>query len=227
MAGDTDPVVPVFPLGTVLLPGAPQALHVFEPRYRAMLAEVTSGDRPRRAFGIVSLHRGLEAGVTVNTVLSDIGTLAEILDLRRYDDGTADLLTVGSRRFRVLEIGETPSGYLRARVEWLGEPEGRIRAGDVAAAQDQVELYRDLLSRLLERDDDLEPLPTDPVRLSYALALRLQLSVADRQRLLAAPDAAGRIRMAMALLRRETVLLQRTRSVPVPLQTLALASGSN
>lgn len=236
MGTQTD-VLPVFPLGTVLLPGAPQALHIFEQRYRQLLLDVTSGPHPRRGFGIVALQRGLEAGTNANSLLSDVGTMAEILEVRGYPDGTSDLYLVGSRRFRVLAVGEAPAGYLTARVEWLDERDGELRAGDVAAARSQAGVYRAMLARLVGQDaagqdsvgsdDDDEPLPTDPVRLSYALAQRLFLPIADRQRLLAADSAADRIRMAMALLRRETVLLQNTRSVPVPSQSLIRRVSAN
>jgi Lon protease-like protein len=224
---DTD-VIPVFPLGTVLLPGDPLPLHIFEPRYRQLLADVTSGPAARRAFGVVALQRGVEARQTANTVLADVGTLAEILDSRLHPDGSSDLLTVGSRRFRISTVDETPAGYLRATVEWLSERDGDIRAGDVAAAREQVGFYRRTLAALAGADpQDEQALPSDPVALSYALSARLVLAVPDRQRLLAAETAADRIRAAMALLRRETVLLRETRSIPAPLQTFRFLPAHN
>ncbi len=129
-AADADPtpaVIPLFPLAHVLLPGMPLPLHVFEPRYRQLLADVTDRPGPTN-FGIVALTRGSEvgtAGVAEEPEFAAVGTVAEVLEVQPYDDGASDLFTVGSRRFRVERlVGGKP--YLQARVSYLAETDGQV-----------------------------------------------------------------------------------------------------
>src|SRR5579884_208683 len=98
--------IPLFPLSHVLLPGMPLPLHIFEQRYRALLADITSPQR-LGAFGVVALRRGTEAltpGTDGSTEVEEIGTLAEILEVQTKPDGSSEVLSVGSRRFRVLRL---------------------------------------------------------------------------------------------------------------------------
>ncbi len=114
--------IPVFPLDHVLLPGLPLPLHIFEPRYRQMLADIEAA---RGGFGIVALSRGSETSADVD--FAKIGTLAEILEKEPYPDGSCDLLTVGSRRFRIVDVDSSAKPYLQAQVEWLSEDDGDRR----------------------------------------------------------------------------------------------------
>lgn len=223
--------IPLFPLSHVLLPGMPLPLRVFEQRYRELLADVTSGDR-LGAFGVVALRSGTEArtfgtadGVTdVETV----GTLAEILEVDTKDDGTSDLLSVGSRRFRVLRLLPQGDGasYLRAEVEYLDEPDGALTREQATRARELIDVYDSLLLRLAGRATGSE-LPEDANQLSYQVAARLPLGPAERQRLLAADTTAQRLQDVAALLRREIALLQRTRSIAVSPAVVRLPAGLN
>jgi uncharacterized protein len=217
-------LIPVFPLTHVLLPGMPLPLHIFEERYRQLLVDVTRGPAGA-AFGVVALRTGAEAN-TVGTVLTepdiaDVGTLAEILEVEPYEDGASDLLTVGSRRFRIVELVTDGAPYLRARVEWLAEQDGALLPGHVAVTRrlcgDLEQLLQALTGR--EREDEL---PTDANLLSYYVAAHAPLTPADRQALLAEPTAADRLRRAIALLRREIRLLQSTRSIAISPSVLRL-----
>jgi Lon protease-like protein len=98
-------LLPLFPLQTVLLPRAPLPLHIFEERYREMMAEVLARNAE---FGVV-LGRG--DGIV------NIGCTARVERvLRRHEDGRLDVLCVGVRRFRLLEVDQSRS-YARGRVE--------------------------------------------------------------------------------------------------------------
>ncbi|MCK6479999.1 MAG: LON peptidase substrate-binding domain-containing protein [Planctomycetes bacterium] len=121
--------VGLFPLpGTVLFPGVPLPLHVFEPRYRALARDALAGDR---RIGIVLLAPGWEADYEGRPAVVPVGGLAVISGSRLHPDGRYDLLLVGSRRFRILE--EEPGGeYRRARVRIL--PERAPSPDDPAAA---------------------------------------------------------------------------------------------
>ncbi len=72
----------MFPLGTVLLPGMPLSLHVFEPRYRQMVDDCRAGDG---TFGVVLIERGSEVGG--GDVRTDVGTLTRIVEARELPDG--------------------------------------------------------------------------------------------------------------------------------------------
>ena len=209
-------VLPLFPLGHVLLPGAGLPLRVFEPRYRALLADVTAPGA-RNAFGVVALTAGIEvesALVEQRPEFADVGTVAEIMDVQEAPDGTAALLTVGSRRFRVGRlVGAKP--YLQAEVEYLDEPLGDLSAALPEAARTLSAEYLRLLAGLTNSTAEVEPYPHDPVALSYRITMEAPLAPADQQSLLAELTAAGRLHRLIRVLRREVVLVRRTRSVAV------------
>jgi hypothetical protein len=253
-------LLPIFPLDSVLLPGAPLPLHIFEPRYRALIADVwrTEG-QPTPAgtandpagFGIVSLsypagagevrgpgrhqHPKLAAGDTSTGSSEDsnpaqlavVGTFASIIEVEAYEDGRSDLLTVGGKRFRLLEIEPSDKPYLQARIDWLPEEQGPVSPALAAAARTRCIRYLGELARLADRELPSVTFSDDPVALSYQVAGRMRLANNERQGLLEAASAAERLRTALRLLRREIVLLSRTRSVPVSPGLLYLELGPN
>jgi uncharacterized protein len=97
-------LLPIFPLDLVLLPGVPLPLHIFEPRYREMIAECLERKKP---FGVVRASSG---GV------ADIGCTAEIMSVtKKYDDGRMDILTRGVERFEVIHVNNDRS-FLQAEI---------------------------------------------------------------------------------------------------------------
>jgi Lon protease-like protein len=220
-------LIPLFPLGHVLLPGMPLPLHVFEPRYRQLLADVTARQGPTN-FGIVALTRGSEvgtAGVDQEPEFSAVGTVAEVLEVQPYDDGASDLFTVGSRRFRVdrLVAGKP---YLQAEVTYLEETDGELtpelRATVIRLEAEHARLLTALTGEVPDTDE-----PADSGQLSYQLAARLPLALADRQDLLEQPDTADRLGELVRLLRREIALLRTTHSIAVAPGVLQLYVRSN
>ncbi len=104
-------LLPLFPLQLVLLPNTPLPLHIFEDRYKAMIGDVT---RDKREFGVVQAG---EKGI-VNT-----GCTASIERiLKRYQDGRLDILTVGRRRFEIIQLNDERA-YLRGSVEFFDDEE--------------------------------------------------------------------------------------------------------
>ncbi len=99
-----NPLLPIFPLELVLLPGVPLPLHIFEPRYKEMIAECLEQKKP---FGVV---RASSDGV------ADIGCTAEIMSVtKKYDDGRMDILTRGVERFEVIQVNEDRE-FLQAEI---------------------------------------------------------------------------------------------------------------
>ena len=91
------PLRPMFPLGSVLVPSMVLPLHVFEPRYLALVKDCLAGDRE---FGVTLIERGSEVGG--GDIRAMAGTMAEIVRSEEYDDGRWGLVAVGVRRIRVL-----------------------------------------------------------------------------------------------------------------------------
>ncbi len=208
----TEAILPLFPLSTVLVPGAPLPLHVFEPRYRELVDDLLALPAEDRRFGVIAIRRGRETGVDAVESLHPIGCVTLVTEVEALPDGRFDLATVGIARFR-LETLEPGSSYLRARVEMLPEVAGE--PGPLIAEVNG--LYLDYLASLAAsgREVPIAPdLPQDPLLLSYLVAATVVLDNGDRQRLLAAPDAASRLEAERSLLRRENALLQAVPSVP-------------
>lgn len=90
-------VMPMFPLGTVLLPGGVLPLHVFEPRYRQMVTDCV--ETPGHEFGVVFIERGSEVGG--GEVRRMVGTVARMVEVAQMADGRFAVMSVGVRRLRV------------------------------------------------------------------------------------------------------------------------------
>jgi uncharacterized protein len=205
------PELPLFPLGTVLFPGLVLPLHVFEERYRLMVRELLEARGDRGSFGVVAIRAGHEVGADAVSAMYDVGCRADIRQVTPYDDGRYDLLGTGGRRFRLRSVS-TARPYLVGDVEWLDEEVGDDATVLAAAA---VHAFRGYQRQVAGQEaGGAEELPRDPVVLSYLIAAAVVLDIADKQRLLAAPDASRRLRLACGLLRRETELLRTLRAVP-------------
>lgn len=94
--------LPMFPLGSVLFPGQILPLHVFEPRYKEMMAHcLGEDDAGDKLFGVVLIERGSEVGG--GDVRTDVGTVARIVSHRLLDGGRMAVLAVGERRIKISE----------------------------------------------------------------------------------------------------------------------------
>src|SRR5690349_3310969 len=105
--------LPIFPLRTVLFPGALLPLHIFEPRYRLMLSHWADKEP---CFGVVLTKTGSEVGDQL--VIHAIGTSALNLEHVVSPDGRSSLLVKGGRRFQVIE-SDWDESYMMATVRWL------------------------------------------------------------------------------------------------------------
>jgi Lon protease-like protein len=184
----TPPRLPMFPLSTVLFPGGLLPLHVFEPRYRAMVADCLAAEP--HDFGVVLIARGSEVGG--GDTRTDVGTVARIEALSRADDGRYALLARGTRRLRVLRwLPDDP--YPLADVELLeGEaaaPENALR--EASAAVSRVEALLSELGQDIAGDDG--PGTEGDAGPAWALCRRLPTGPLDRQRLLATDDPGARM----------------------------------
>jgi Lon protease-like protein len=109
--------VPLFPLHTVLFPGVALPLHIFEERYRLMVARCLESETP---FGVVLIRAGSEVGGG-DLSIAGVGTFAAIREAERHPDGRYDLLTVGIGRFAIESVDTSTEPYLVATVAPLPE----------------------------------------------------------------------------------------------------------
>lgn len=197
-------VAPMFPLGTVLVPGMVLPLHVFEPRYRRMVND--SRAHHDSTFGVVLIERGSEVGG--GDVRTDVGTLARILRAEELPDGRWILGALGLHRIRVDRwLPDDP--YPRAEIHEWAEQLREVAADD---RNEVTTLLRRAAALRREMGEPAPPLDLeladDPVVAGYQAAVVAPLGPADRQALLAASTVPARWRLLRTLLADQIELLQ-------------------
>jgi Lon protease-like protein len=195
-------VMPMFPLGTALLPGGVLPLHVFEERYRQMVRDLLEGDEPSE-FGVVMIARGREVGG--GEVRHDVGTLARVVDMHALPDGRYALVAVGAERLRVNAwLPDDP--YPLADIDlWPDDDLGEI---DLIAATSAIDLLHErvrLLNDEVRALGEMTPPPDteiadDPHVAIYHLGSLAPLGPADRQRMLESATLAERLDVFSAAL---------------------------
>lgn len=222
--------LPLFPLSTVLLPGAALPLHVFESRYRELVVDLVNEVMPDRRFGVVAIKQGWEVGEDNIDSMYDVGCSARLDDVRQLPEGRYDITSTGEHRFRLLQIDHEAAPYLMAQVQWLPdtEPEhdsAELRERVTASARSAHERYH---GTGLRKDDHETPAEdTEFAQLAYSLADDCVLSTEDRQALLTETDPMTRIRLTRKLMVREAEFLRELRAVPAPLAEFAENSSVN
>ena len=209
-------MLPLFPLGAVLYPGMLLPLHIFEERYRQLVRDLLDGPEPRR-FGVIAIRKGRETGIDGVHSLYEIGCTATLRRVEEREDGRFDIVSVGTRRFRLLTLDRTRP-YLQGEVELLAdEPADPAEAGSaVRMIQAAFREYLDALTEWGGAMVRLEDLPDEPELLSFIVAAAMVIDLPERQAMLAEPDTLRRLAMQRALLSRETAMLRTTTSRPVP-----------
>jgi Lon protease-like protein len=206
--------LPLFPLGTVLYPGLVLPLHIFEERYRQLVRDLLAGPEPQH-FGVIAIREGRETGVGGISALHEVGCTATLRQVEEYEDGRFDLITVGARRFRLVELDDSQP-YLQGEVDLLAEHTGNEADAGLAARAVQ-EAFRGYLDALASRGAtkiSVPDLPDEPLLLSYVVAASIIAELPDKQILLAEPDAARRLNAERALLAKETTMLRTLPSTP-------------
>lgn len=222
--------LPLFPLGTVLMPGASLPLHIFEPRYRQLTVDLVTGTVPDKEFGVIAVREGWTPDDDGIAGLHEIGCTAELRDVRRLPDGRFDVVTRGGRRFRLLELDATSKPYLMASVEYLPDDEPGAEAADLTRMLivSAREAHRRYCDSAWKSGDWSEPeADVAPATLPHVLAADCLLPMGDRQRLLEQTSPTERLRMVRSFLARETGLLTQLRAVPAPMTTYAVEHSAN
>lgn len=187
--------IPLFPLpGVVLLPGTILPLHIFEPRYRAMVADALEGDR---TIGMAMMKPGWERSDGPPPVFP-VGGAGKIVDAERLSDGRYDILLEGEFRYRVIDES-APAPYRVARVEVLSSIPFPSPSEASAAGSDASSLFRELAAVM-----ELPPLPEEELgaeRLASELALRLRYEPSELQALLETDSLPRRFEVLVSRMR--------------------------
>jgi Lon protease-like protein len=190
--------VPLFPLGVVLFPGTPQLLHIFEPRYRQMLADCLEGDR---RFGL-SFVKG-DAGDDPEPLPGDVGCLASVHESRMLADGRSNILAVGEARYILRAYARSDLPYRMALVETFDDDD--LSAPQVAelAVQARAQFARFVTGMQLLSDRPAQTIPLDgtPQAMSFQIAATLELEGEVKQELLALQSTHARLQRLLQFLR--------------------------
>jgi uncharacterized protein len=201
--------LPMFPLGSVLLPGMALPLRIFEPRYRMMMAEVLA-DSPSR-FGVVLIERGSEVGG--GDVRAAVGCVAVVHSWEELPNGQLLLLGVGSQRIRIEDwLPDDP--YPRASVtDWPDEP--GIAPIDTARIVELTEEVRDLADSAAELSGERVPqdlgFSDDPAERIWQLGIVAPLGSLDRLKVLSCPGLGDRVSLLGDLVDEQRMLLDARR----------------
>ncbi len=204
--------IPLFPLELVLFPGMMLPLHIFEPRYKAMIKECL-GDGS--AFGVV-LVKERKAGESANpggqsslAEMYRVGTTAQITAVEHLDDGRMNLITVGQDRFVIKNVEQSPADFYVGEVEPFPMSEDNEYHIEylVEKLRPMVRNYIDHLGQASGEDLSEATLPTDPIALAFLAGTAMQGPLSDKQRLLSAPSLRSLIINAVKVLDREVQIL--------------------
>jgi Lon protease-like protein len=183
----------------------PLGLHIFEERYRAMMRDCQEAGS---SFGIAAIREGFEVGGGAEPY--EVGTLAQLLEVKPLDDGGYDLVVSGASRFRIEDVSRQrpyPVAAVRYLQDVSGSPQELARLTPLVT-RTFVAYVEGLRRWSSEAVPDLD-LPEDPELLSYIVAAALEADTPSKQQLLEVDSAAERLRRCLKLLRREIAFLER------------------
>jgi Lon protease-like protein len=168
------PLFPLFPLEIVVFPGAPLPLHIFEPRYKEMIGECLSQERP---FGMVRAKQN---------AISAIGCSARIIDvIKKYEDGRMDIAAEGAQRFEIIQVNQERS-FLQAEVAFFDDEPSTVSK---SATDTVVQLHEQLFAVMGQTVE----VDRDAAYLSFRLAQDLPVDLDFKQTLLEMKSEAERV----------------------------------
>jgi Lon protease-like protein len=183
--------IPLFPLRTVLFPGGPLPLRIFEPRYIDMVSHCMKSDLP---FGVLLIREGEEGGLATTY---DIGTLASITDWYQGSDGLLGVTAAGRQRFRLLSGRQQADGLNVGAVEEIAPEPDMALSPEYAHLKKILENVLDDLGRLYE---SLERRYDDAVWVTYRLVEILPIDLEQKQQFLESNDTLARLKVINELL---------------------------
>lgn len=183
--------VPLFPLNTVLFPGGPLPLRIFEPRYLDMISACVKNDSQ---FGVLLIREGGETG---SATTHEIGTLARVSDWYQRSDGLLGVTAIGEQRFRVISSFREASGLNVGSIEILPDEPAAPLPDEYRSMPDILGGVLDDLGRLYE---SLERHMDDAVWVTSRFVEILPMDLEQKQLCLEQSDPAERLRVVQKLL---------------------------
>jgi uncharacterized protein len=205
--------IPIFPLNTVLFPGMPLQLQIFEDRYKVMLQRVL---QTNQTFGVCLIRRGEEAlGPLPEPYM--IGCTARVIKVDAQESGMVNLTVVGDERFKVVHLA-TVEPYLTGFVESLplDKPSSiEVARGSQVLRRRLVEYLTMLAQHAAEEPEGEQveahlasmQLPDDSLMLINLSAALLQVPAHEKQPMLEAETANELLTVVLRLYRRELALM--------------------
>lgn len=187
-------VMPLFPLNTVLFPGGPLPLRIFETRYVDMVRHCM---RERCPFGVVLIRAGAEVGAVADT--AEVGTTARIVDFHSMPDGLLGISCIGEHKFRVLRRWQKNDGLNVADIARLPEDERVSLPGEFLHLG---ALLRKVLPELGDLYAGISMRPDDAAWVGYRLAEILPVSLSEKQQCLEIDDPLVRLARLNPLIQR-------------------------
>lgn len=186
------PLLALFPLELVLFPGAPLPLHIFEPRYKELIAECLE---EKKSFGMV---RAKENAV------AEVGCTAVILNVnRQYDDGRLDISAEGKQRFSITELNHDRA-FLQAEVTWFDDEESAsVPRSNATTAIDLHQQLFHVLGQAVEVEENV-------ASLSFHLANALPVDLDFKQAFLEMKSEAERLETLIEYYRATIPQLEKT-----------------
>ncbi len=210
--------LPLFPLHTVLFPGMPLSLRIFEPRYLHMIEKCIDDRQP---FGAVLIRHGREAlGPLAEPYM--IGCTARVLRVERKLTGGINIIAVGGERFEILSLDQQDD-YLIGDVQNLKFLQETSLALNYQAdrLRPWVQTYVDLLRNADMVQDVPLVLPPNPIELANMGAFLLQISSKKKQALLEAENSIEMLQDVRYYFRREVALARKMLEAPKPVKGVA------
>ena len=183
--------VPLFPLNTVLFPGGPLPLRIFEPRYLTMVSDCVKADSP---FGVLLIREGHESGLATT---HEVGTLARITDWYQGSDGLLGVTAVGSHRFRVISSFRETNGLNVGSIEVLPD-EPVVQIPD--EYQSMPSILAGVLDDLGRLYESLERRMDDASWVASRFVEILPIDLEEKQQYLESSDPVDRLRIVQELL---------------------------
>jgi uncharacterized protein len=199
-------LLPLFPLNSVLFPGMPLSLRIFEERYKLMIGECIEAQHP---FGVVLIQSGSEVqGIGAEAVPYMVGCTAQIAQMQPLGDGQMNVLAVGQERFKILSF-KHDRPYLMGEVEMFPFVDGDAARHEALgqSLRPWVERYLMLLGKIENTEFDLSQLPRQPFSLACLSASMLKISLPEKQELLSLPSTIDFMKTVRTWYRKEVTLL--------------------
>ncbi|GAB5492552.1 MAG: LON peptidase substrate-binding domain-containing protein [Phototrophicaceae bacterium] len=204
--------LPLFPLNSVLFPGMPLQLHIFEDRYKKMINYCIDNQKP---FGVVLIQNGRAEGAPIAKP-HRIGTTAHITKVERLPHERLNIMVVGRDRFKINELDLTSHAYLTGDVDLLpfdNNDTTVLRSGHLKL-RPLLEKYLLALVEAGQAEFDIAQLPDKPLSLAFLSAVLLQADDSIKQNILESEDSHALFTQLLRIYQKEVALIKILLSPP-------------